>query len=224
MKRTVLVSLCGLLFILLAACSGKKQDQSSSSQTTPAVQNAPAPTAAAQFKKYDIKSGIATFERVMSAGTMKLTNKVVVTFDDYGNKECKDEYVGDVLKTSNFTDGVKLYVTMYDKKTTFRRGDAFRGTEYRIAWDEISDADKKSGVAKQVSGLQIAGKNCDGYVVTHDKDKTTYAGWGHVCLLLDSETGTTHMIQKAVKFEENPVIDPSKFAAPAGFEIKDSPF
>ena len=37
-----------------------------------------------QFKKYDVKSGIVTFENVIEMGTMKMKHKVMVYFDDYG--------------------------------------------------------------------------------------------------------------------------------------------
>jgi len=223
MKSTLLLAL--FCAVLLTSCTGKKQEQSSSSQSPPAVQNAPPPvTASPSLKKYDIKSGVVTFERVMDLGGTRLSNKVVVTFDDYGTKECRDEYVDGLLKQSFFTDGAKQYSTMYDKKTTFRRGDAVRGTEYRIAWDEVPPTDKSSGVAKQVTGIKVAGKDCDGYVIEKGREKTTYAGWGHICLLLDTKTGTIHVVQKAVKIDENVAVPTSKFGPPAGFEVKDSPF
>ncbi len=225
MQRFIVVLILTLCVMLLVSCSGKKQEQSSSTQATPTVQGAPPPTAtAAPFKKYDVKSGVITFERIMDLGSAKLSNKVVVSFDDYGMKECRDEYADGEIKESFFTDGARTYTTMYAKKTTFRRGEAGRGTEYRIAWEEVPGPEKSSGAAKQVSGLQIAGKDCDGYVIENKKDKTTYAGWGHVCLLLDTRTGNIHVIQKAVKFEENAAVPASKFEPPQGFEVKDSPF
>ena len=43
----------------------------------------------AQTKKYDIKSGIVTFDITIIMGDTKLANKSIVYFDDYGMKECK---------------------------------------------------------------------------------------------------------------------------------------
>ncbi len=223
MRRALASICCGFLLLTLCSCSGKKPEQSSATQTAPTVQNAPAPTTA-PARKYDIKSGIVTFERAMNVGGTKLSNRVVVTFDDYGIKECRDEFVGDVLKQSYFTDGVKQYSTMYDKKTTYRRGESSRGTEYRVAWDEVSSTDKRLALVKQVSDIRVVGKTCEAYSVAREKEKTTFAGWGHVCLLMDTRSGSVHVIQKAVKFVENPVVDPAKFEPPTGFEVKDSPF
>ena len=38
----------------------------------------------AQTRKYDIKSGIVTFDIAITIGDMKVTSKAIVYFDDYG--------------------------------------------------------------------------------------------------------------------------------------------
>ena len=43
----------------------------------------------AQAKKYDIKSGIVTFETTTLLGKITMTEKSVVYFDNFGMKECK---------------------------------------------------------------------------------------------------------------------------------------
>jgi hypothetical protein len=176
------------------------------------------------WKKYDIKSGVVTYEQTLEAGTMKIASKIIVTFDDYGMKECQDTYSDGVLKESLFSDGKKMYSTHYAKKTTYRRGDAFRGVAYRFAWEDISEKDKSSGIAKQSGKMTVAGKSCESYVVNLSGSKTTYAGWAHICLWMESISTSTKSILKAIKLEENLTIPAEKFAPPAGFAVKDSPY
>jgi hypothetical protein len=76
----------------------------------------------AQTKKYDVKSGIITFETVIEMGTMKMSNKIMVYFDDYGMKECHDNYNGEKLATSLFSDGQIEYVVKHGEKTAQKRG------------------------------------------------------------------------------------------------------
>lgn len=46
--------------------------------------------ASTQTKKYDIKSGIITFETTVKMMGMTITKKSIVYFDEYGMKECKE--------------------------------------------------------------------------------------------------------------------------------------
>jgi hypothetical protein len=47
------------------------------------------------YKKYDIKSGIITFETTMEMAGMNIKTKTILYFDDYGIKECQEEYKTD---------------------------------------------------------------------------------------------------------------------------------
>jgi len=174
----------------------------------------------AQFKKYDIKSGIITFETAIEMGTMKMKNKIMVYFDDYGMKECHENYDGEKLKSSLFSDGQMVYNVQYAKKTAYKRGKAYSGTEFRFDWNDISEKDKTSGKAKKLPNVTVAGKNCESYMVGSSTDKTVYAGWGHVCLMIDVSSSTMRSLIKAVKFEENAKVPPEKFAVPAGYKMK----
>ena len=174
----------------------------------------------AQYKKYDIKSGIITFETVIEMGTMKMKNKIMVYFDDYGTKECNENYTGGKLKNSLFSDGQMKYLLLHDQKTVETRGKEYRGTEYRFDWNEIPEKDKTSGMAKKLPNVTVAGKNCESYMVGSSTDKTVYAGWDHVCLMIDISSSTMRSLTKAVKFEENAKVPPEKFAVPAGYKTK----
>ena len=175
----------------------------------------------AQYKKYDIKSGIITFETVIEMGTMKMKNKIMVYFDDYGTKECNESYTGGKLKNSLFSDGQMKYLLLHDQKTVETRGKEYRGTEYRFDWNEIPEKDKTSGMAKKLPNVTVAGKNCESYMVGSSTDKTVYAGWDHVCLMIDISSSTMRSLTKAVKFEENAKVPPEKFAVPAGYKMKE---
>jgi hypothetical protein len=173
-----------------------------------------------QFKKYDIKSGIITFETVIDMGTMKIKNKSMVYFDDYGMKECHDIYAGERLTSSLFSDGQMVYEVNHGKKTASVREKAYRGTEFRFDWNEISEKDRTSGKAKKLPNVAVAGKNCESFMVGSSADKTVYAGYGHVCLMIDLSSSTMRSEIKAVKFEENAKVPPEKFAVPAGYVVK----
>jgi hypothetical protein len=76
------------------------------------------------LNKYDIKSGIISYESIMKMGDFELNDKVVVYFDDYGMKECKETYESGQLKESTFSDGKELYLVQHNEKTAYKRGTA----------------------------------------------------------------------------------------------------
>ena len=174
------------------------------------------------FKKYDIKSGIITYELVMKVGTMEMKNKTVVYFDDYGMKECKDTYTGDKVEQSYFSDGKDLYAVKPAKKMAFKQGTASRGTELRVEWSEFgTEEDRQSGKMKKLPAMTVAGKNCEVFEYNDGKGGITkYAGWNKILLLLDTQMMGTHTIQRAVKVEENVNVSPEKFKVPAGFKVQ----
>ena len=174
----------------------------------------------AQTKKYDIKSGIITFETTMKMGSMSIVTKSIVYFDDYGTKECRETYEGDALKESFFSDGKNLYEVYFANKMATKRGAAYRGTEFRFNWNDISDKDKKSGKAKQLPGVTVAGKKCEAFEYSDGGTTTKYAGWGNICLMIDLTSKNMSSVTKAVKLEENAKVPGDKFVVPAGFELK----
>jgi len=175
----------------------------------------------AQTKKYDIKSGIVTFELVMKAGPTNITQKLVVSFDDYGMKECKDKYNGDKLTDSFLSDGKILYSVVHAKKIAHKRGDALIGTEVRFDWNAISDKDKKEGRAVKIANMKVAGKDCEAYQTTTASGKSTFAGWSHILLYYDLHGTASQTTITAVKIEENVNIPPAKFAIPADYQVND---
>jgi len=168
-------------------------------------------------KKYQVKSGIITFENTMTMGKMVMKMKSVVYFDDYGMKECKETYdMDNSLKESFFSDGKELYLVIPKEKTAYKRGTAYRGTEYRFDWNEIAP----SGKAKKIANMTVVGKNCEAFQLEAGGGTNTYAGWSNICLYLGVSQKGLSTINKAVKFEENAKIPAEKFKVPAGYAIK----
>jgi hypothetical protein len=176
----------------------------------------------AEIKKYDIKSGIVTYNLTMKVGEFALpAQKIVVYFDDYGMKECKDTYNGKVLGQSYFSNGSDLYQVGYAHKTASKQGKAYRGTELRVSWDEFSDRDKKAGKVKKAPEMTIAGKNCEVFIINDGKGQTTkLAGYKGVLMMIELNSGSTYSLLKAVSSQENAKVPADKFKVPAGFKIK----
>jgi hypothetical protein len=178
------------------------------------------PDAAAQLKKYEIKSGKITFETSMTMGKMKSVNKSVVYFDDYGQKECKESYEGNTLKESFVSDGKTLFLIQHGSKTVFKRGDASRGTEFRFDWDEIPKRDKDSGKAKKLPDVTIAGKSCQSFQQTSSSGTMIFAGWKKITLFVDLTNGAMRSVTKAVKVEEVSRVPAEKFSLPLGYTVQ----
>lgn len=172
---------------------------------------------AQQVKKYQTQSGIVTFESTLTMGKMVMKTKSVVYFDDYGIKECKDTYDLDgSVKETYFSDGKDLYLVIYAEKTVYKRGPAYRGTEYRFDWNEIA----RSGKAKKLPNMTVAGKNCEAFELTARGGINTYAGWNNICLYIGTSQKNMNVVNQAVKFEENAKVPAEKFKIPAGFALK----
>jgi uncharacterized pyridoxamine 5'-phosphate oxidase family protein len=171
---------------------------------------------AQQVKKYQIQSGIITFETTLTMGKMVMKTKAVVYFDDFGMKECRDTYDDSGIKESFFSDGKDLYLVMYEKKEVYKRGTAYRGTEYKFDWNEIAP----SGKGKKLPNMTVLGKNCEAFEMNDKGNISTFAGWNNVCLYMATKQSSMTVVSKAVKFEENVKVPAEKFKIPAGFVLK----
>ena len=171
---------------------------------------------AQQVKKYQIQSGIITFETALTMGSFVMKTKAVVYFDDFGMKECRDTYDDNGIKESFFSDGKDLYLVMYAEKAVYKRGTAFRGTEYKFDWNEIAP----SGKGKKLPNMTVLGKNCEAFEMNDKGNISTFAGWNNVCLYMATKQPSMTVVSKAVKFEENVKVPAEKFKNPAGFTLK----
>ena len=176
--------------------------------------------APAQTKKYDIKSGIVTYDILITIGETKLASKAIVYFDDYGLKECKETYNGDRLSHVFFSDGKTLYRLVPGQKKAFKSGDAFKGTELRYDWEEASSKGEEERHAKKIPNMIIAGKNCEAFQTTQKETICIFAGWSHIMFSSEIGGGTSKSVIRAVKFEENAAVPGDKFQVPAGYTVQ----
>jgi hypothetical protein len=177
-------------------------------------------TAFGQSNKYGIKSAIITFEQVADVGGMKLSNKVMVYFDDYGLRECRETYDGDRIKEAFFSDGKNLYLVIPAEKAAYDRGTAYRGTEYRFDLNEISQKDKDAHKAKKLANTTIAGKDCESFQLDTQYGTAVFAGWKNITFLTSTSSKSMKSAVKAKKFEENVNVPAEKFKIPAGYAVK----
>jgi hypothetical protein len=173
-------------------------------------------------KKYDIQSGIVTYELTTKLGKLEMKIKSIVYFDDYGMKECKETYSNDQLNQSYFSDGKELYAVKHNKKVAYKRGTASRGTELRVEWSEFgTEKDRQSGKIKKLPSMKIAGKDCE--MIASDDGKgniTRWGGWKKILFYMNTGASGSETILRAVKVEENVKVPPEKFQVPAGFKIE----
>jgi hypothetical protein len=178
--------------------------------------------AQAQLKKYDIKSGIITYESIMKMGDFEIKKKIIVYFDDFGMKECRETYDNNKLEESYFSDGKTIYSVKHNQKAAFKQGTASRGTELRVEWSEFgTEKDRQSGKYKKLPSKKVAGKDCDMFEYNDGKGTlTTYGGWSKILLYMKLKTKSVENIQKAVKVEENVTVSPDKFKVPTGYAVE----
>lgn len=175
----------------------------------------------AQTKKYGVRSGKITFEDRADLGGFEVLKKAVVTFDDFGLKERRDTYdESGILTESFFCDGENLYLYIPSENTVYRHGKAFRGTEYKVGWEELPADDKASGVFKKRGNVTVAGKDCESYEHITSAGTTVFAGWSGVCLLVDVHQQGMRVTTRAAAFEENIPVPAETFRIPAGAAVK----
>jgi hypothetical protein len=171
-------------------------------------------------KKYHIKSAIITFDNTITIMGMAVKQKQILYFDDYGIRECKELYEDTTLMESVISDSKDVYRVVFEEKTAYKKGNGATGTEPVFGWNEIPAADKKSGKAKKLDAMTIAGKTCEAYEYTDGDAKTIIAGWNNIRLFVDLKSKEINSVSKAVSIKENVAIPVQKFKLPRGFAIK----
>ncbi len=169
--------------------------------------------------KYDLKSGIITFENTIAILGKSAPQKQILYFDDYGKRERKELYEGAILREAYVCDGKELFNVIYEESTAYRSGSSALGTEARFAGDSLPPATPKMTV-KKLPPMKIAGKKCLAYEFTENGSTTTLAGWGHMTLYAASDAGGIHSVSKAVTITENAEIPEVLFRVPAAFKIR----
>ena len=175
---------------------------------------------AQESKKYQIKSAVITFENTITIMGMAVSQKQILYFDDYGMKECKEFYEDTTLMESVFCDGKETYTVIFDEKVVYKTGKSSNGTEPVFAWSAVPEEDKKSGKAKKLDSMIVAGKACEAYEHTKDDAKTIIAGRNNIRLFTDLKSKDISSTSKAVSIKENVNVQASKFMIPKAFLIK----
>lgn len=171
------------------------------------------------YKKYEVKSGIITFETSMNTLTVNLKFKTIISFDNYGIKERRDTYDGEELTETFLCDGRYNYNISHKQKRIVRTGRAYHGTESKFGWDGISKEDLASGKVIKNPPIIIADKKCQSYTINTGAATATYAGWKNIVLLNKIESKGGKSLAIAVKVQISTVND-STFGFPKGYQKK----
>ncbi len=183
----------------------------------------PGASAAQAARKYDVRSGIVTFETVTTVGKAESRKKSVVTFDDWGAREKRDTYGKDGIAETFLCDGKNQIAIQPAQKTAYVVGTCSRGTEMRFDWTEIPDQDRKQGKARRLSPMTVAGKKCEAFEIEDGRSTSRFAGFGKVTLFTEVENAGSKTVSRAVRFEENVAIPADDLRIPAGFTTKKWP-
>jgi hypothetical protein len=149
---------------------------------------------------------------------VNLSYKTVISFDNYGMRERRDTYDGDVLTETFLCDGFNNYNISHKHKKIVRTGKAYRGTESRFGWDEIKEEEIKSGKVIIRPMRVIANKKCQVFSIITGVATVTYGGWNHIILLDDVQSPGGKSLAEAVNVQIYPV-DPDTFKLPKGYAV-----
>lgn len=211
-----------ILFVMNTLVLSSCNNQPSSNKMEDAIQtareiieDAPIPT-----RKYKIKAATISYENVMKSGDFNVLQKTVVYFDDYGMKERKDTYDDEGNVAESFmSDGQYLYLLLHEDKTAYDRGKAYRGTEFKFDWEEISSEDKENGNAEMGSNEMVAGKDCEVFYHKSDLGRSKFAGWNNICLLVEASGSYGESSNRAVDIQEG-AVSADLFKVPEGYTLK----
>ncbi len=178
----------------------------------------------AEENKYDIKSGIITYETMTQEGHVQVAGRIVLYFDQYGRQECKETYVNGMLKESVLCDGRTVYTLWHDQRIVFKRGPANRGTEVRFDWEALPSVEKAEGHIKRLPPVTIAGKVCDAFERITPGGFIRYAGANHILLYCERNLKGENWVMKAVSVDETKSVPAWKFLPPPGFVEKETHF
>jgi hypothetical protein len=220
MKKNI-IYLGFALAIIFASCNPSKNNdeklaEKPSSEEVKSVEN----TKKSQGK-YGIKSGIVEYK----SNALGMDQTIIITFDDFGNKEVTDTYtevmgIKDHARTI-IKEGYAYNLNMAEKRYTKVKmmGNSNENMDFLNMGEDMV---KKMNF-KQLGKEKIIGKECDKHSIDYKEMsmKGTYWIWNGIALKSDITTMGMKVLMEAVKIDENPSIDASKFEVPKEFkEIK----
>lgn len=226
MKTTALL----LSLVFLCSCGNHEPEAMKTANEKAAeiangATNTPAAAQTSTYKKYEIKSGVVTFETSTEVGGYSLNSKQVLYFDDYGLKECEEKYTTDAaggketLTDRAFVkDGYRYTCSVENKGGTKTKAIGY-GIAVQFNMDEAAKQKdlKYSGIPDET----ICGKACKGFSMTSPSSVMYMHGWSGITLKSVLNNKTVKSSTVATKIEENVAIPPDKFEVPAGVTITD---
>lgn len=175
--------------------------------------------AAAQEKRYEIKSGIVTME--MSMMGQNIVQKMY--FDDYGAKHASISEFGGQKMRSIDVDGKNVMID--DAAKTATKMPAMGIETNKINFLNLTEQVIKKNKIKELGQEEIAGKPCTkySYKVLMMGQAVTVNVWVYkgIALKTSSKTDFGEMGMTATGIEEDVQVDPALFTLPEGVEIKE---
>jgi len=223
-----------LSLALLASCSSGEKETNGldaakdlAAAVTDGATSAPATETKSDYKKYDIKSGIITFMTTMQIGDMIIKTKKVLYFDDYGIKECEEEYKEnpvtkkeELAKRCFVKDGYN-YTCSVENNGGIKSKAMGYGVAVLFNMDEA--ASLKDSKFKKLGDENVCEKPCNAFSMETPSGNITMFGWNRITLkhIVDNSSMKMKTETVAIKVEENAVIPADKFEVPAGVPMTD---
>lgn len=228
MKKTATIFSLALLF----SCGGSKEPNANAEQNeatnkasemTGGATDAAATEAASNYKKYDIKSGIITYQTKMEMSGMVIKKKSILYFDDYGLKESEEKYNVDAatgkesLSERNFVKDGYHYICSIEQNAGIKNKQ--RGYGVAALFDMGEAETMKENNFKKQADETVCGKTCSAFSMETPSGKISMCGWNRIVLKtrVDNESMKTETI--ATNIDENGAIPGDKFEVPNGMKI-----
>lgn len=226
LKRTLPLLILSAL-PLVSGCS-KKSDAPESGGSTQSLFNSTP-------KRYDLQSGIVTYEPMVIMG---ITSLSTLYFDDYGRREARETVTDSNImgmksheKKVDITDG--NYVISYEvekivngKDETSKvatKTDMRQAQEMAMQMAKTFDVEQmKRDFDYREEGTEVvAGVTGTKYSVSFNKERKDQRVYGVLYKKISLSTQMGGISVKAQKIEENVAVPASKFEVPSGYTIQE---
>ncbi|MBA3662769.1 MAG: hypothetical protein H0W61_00985 [Bacteroidetes bacterium] len=226
MKKTAAILSLAIMF----SCGTKESEKNTAGPVKDTAAGASADTAGATtetegHRKYDIKSGIVSYEIKMEMAGVVTKSKRVLYFDDYGVKECEEEYKIDgtgaeTLDKRDFVKDGQRYICSVGSKDGLKTKGSGYGVAAPFNMDEASTM--KDNKFKKLNDETICGKTCNSFSMETPSGLITMYGRNHIVYktTLDNPSMKMKSETVATDVKENVEIPAEKFEVPKGVVLQ----
>lgn len=230
MKKLIYLSLIMPVMLMLAACPSPEEDEDINTNDTVirVVDNTvydSIPMGDEKAPKYSVKSGIIT----MNSSTMGMKQKIIMYFDDYGNKQAtkvEQELMGQKVTQWSIMDTAWVYSFNSEDKTGKKTKKDLEGTD-NINFNALTNEMIKKYFIRKKGTSDVAGKTCDVYIVEYPEArlKGTFYVWKGITLKSHTLVAGMKVNIEAEKIEVDVAIPSSTFKPPKDitFETVEKP-